>query len=741
MARAAWLALCLVACTRPAANGSAPASKPTVPPTVSTNAVASVPSPEDRWVEALRSEDFREASRRLAELDPEHANRPEVKYARARVFMALGDYKSASPLLDGLEQSLPLLQHEVVRDRAEVCLEAGPFDEAARFFSSRADAASLVKAALAFERAGDTLRARQFLDRVIGKAPSDAEGRAVEAKARCARARIAEALHDAVTAAVDRRWLAVEAAASDEAVEALRAAPSGFLSRLSSEERLTRAKKFAEVGKLQEALAEVDAAASQGATAAAVVHARGWVYYTSRADYRKASELLEQASAQNPKERVRDAFYSARALSRAQDDLHAIERYEALSKRFPGTTFADEASYQAARLRFLAGDWDQAAVAYRAYLAVFKKNGRFETAARYELALTALAAKRPRDAVEPLKKLADSEDDPLERANLRELEGAALGDAGERDRATEKLAAVIADRPLSYSALAAVARITAFGGTVPAPLFRPSNLPRLAPLAVELPSKVALLSRLGLARDAERELATHEDEFISKYAPRGNEALCEAYGTIGAGAERYRVARRIVRGETLDHAPSDATRWAWQCLYPTPYAEIVHSVEQAKGLPLGLLHAMMRQESAFKPDAQSPANAIGLLQLVPDTAERVAREAGLDEGAALLRYPAENVKLGAYYLRKLLETFGGHVVLATAAYNAGPKAVSRWLETGETLPLDVWVARIPYTETRGYVARVVENLARYSYLRDGEPGLPSLPLDLPKGRRAGPDDY
>jgi soluble lytic murein transglycosylase len=99
------------------------------------------------------------------------------------------------------------------------------------------------------------------------------------------------------------------------------------------------------------------------------------------------------------------------------------------------------------------------------------------------------------------------------------------------------------------------------------------------------------------------------------------------------------------------------------------------------------------------------------------------------------------MKLGAHYLHKVLETFDGHIVLAAAAYNAGPKAVSRWLELAEQLPLDVWVARIPFSETRGYVARVVENLARYSYLRDGEAGLPTLPLEIPKGRRAGPEDY
>jgi soluble lytic murein transglycosylase len=149
----------------------------------------------------------------------------------------------------------------------------------------------------------------------------------------------------------------------------------------------------------------------------------------------------------------------------------------------------------------------------------------------------------------------------------------------------------------------------------------------------------------------------------------------------------------------------------------------------------------MRQESAFRSDAVSPANAVGLLQLIPGTAARVASELGVEHRPELLRRPAYNVNLGAYSLGKVLGRFGGHVAIAAAAYNAGPRVVSRWLETGETLPVDVWVARIPYRETRGYVGHVVGNLARYAYLQGGEGAVPRLPLDLPKSLRASADDY
>ena len=158
-------------------------------------------------------------------------------------------------------------------------------------------------------------------------------------------------------------------------------------------------------------------------------------------------------------------------------------------------------------------------------------------------------------------------------------------------------------------------------------------------------------------------------------------------------------------------------------------------------LPQHLLYAVMRQESGFRPDVVSSASAVGLMQLIPPTAERVADALQQDYSENLLRVPRHNIRFGAYYLRRLLDTFSNQVALAAAAYNAGPKAVSHWLGGGEQLDLDVFVARIPYGETRNYVERVVENLARYSYLAGGIDSVAPLALKIPLGLRAGEDAY
>jgi soluble lytic murein transglycosylase len=163
------------------------------------------------------------------------------------------------------------------------------------------------------------------------------------------------------------------------------------------------------------------------------------------------------------------------------------------------------------------------------------------------------------------------------------------------------------------------------------------------------------------------------------------------------------------------------------------------SVKEA--LPPELMYAVMRQESGFRPAVVSPAGAVGLMQLLESTASALATELGIEYSADKLSNPPYNLELSARYLRKLLDMFGGNVALAVAAYNAGPQAVTRWLESAETLELDVFVARIPFDETRGYVERVLGNVARYAYLSGGEAQVPRLELQLEKGLRAPADAY
>ncbi len=133
-----------------------------------------------------------------------------------------------------------------------------------------------------------------------------------------------------------------------------------------------------------------------------------------------------------------------------------------------------------------------------------------------------------------------------------------------------------------------------------------------------------------------------------------------------------------------------------------------------------LAYSIARQESAFNPAAVSPANARGLLQLLPGTAQGVAKRHGISFKADRLTSDAGyNATLGAHYLGEQIDAFGGSYVLTFIAYNAGPKRVPEWIARyGDPRgkPLDEvidWVERIPFPETRNYVQRVLENYQVY----------------------------
>ncbi|HVO02338.1 MAG TPA: lytic transglycosylase domain-containing protein [Candidatus Cybelea sp.] len=128
---------------------------------------------------------------------------------------------------------------------------------------------------------------------------------------------------------------------------------------------------------------------------------------------------------------------------------------------------------------------------------------------------------------------------------------------------------------------------------------------------------------------------------------------------------------------------------------------------------------LIRQESAFNADAVSPAGAMGLMQLMPNTAQQMANQLKIGKfRASSLTDPKLNVTIGRAYLDKLVDRFNGSYLLATAAYNAGPSRVRDWMDTfGDPRQADTdvvdWVESIPFDETRNYVQRVMENLQVY----------------------------
>ena len=193
------------------------------------------------------------------------------------------------------------------------------------------------------------------------------------------------------------------------------------------------------------------------------------------------------------------------------------------------------------------------------------------------------------------------------------------------------------------------------------------------------------------------------------------------------------VAVRAAKIALLRGFPAEA--YAFPALLPK-YSEAGNNAK----LEPALLNALTRQESEFYTGTISPVGARGLMQLMPQTARQVAASAKMKyELARLVSDPSYNVTLGSVFLAQLVSAYGGSYVLTLAAYNAGPGRVAEWIkEFGDPRDKDVdpvdWVERIPFTETRQYVQKILESVQLYRCgFESSKPGF-QLVEDLHRGR-------
>ncbi len=179
---------------------------------------------------------------------------------------------------------------------------------------------------------------------------------------------------------------------------------------------------------------------------------------------------------------------------------------------------------------------------------------------------------------------------------------------------------------------------------------------------------------------------------------------------LAAGAVAGRVGLHRLAIQTV----IDGGRWdALELRFPTAHADIMFPAAAAQGIDPSWVYGVTRQESLFDTNARSPVGALGLMQLMPATAEVTARSVGIAlNGSQQVLRPETNVKLGARYLAQMYQTFGFHRALATASYNAGPGRVRAWLRLRPASPIDVWIELIPFKETRQYV----QNVLLYSHI-------------------------
>jgi soluble lytic murein transglycosylase len=204
-------------------------------------------------------------------------------------------------------------------------------------------------------------------------------------------------------------------------------------------------------------------------------------------------------------------------------------------------------------------------------------------------------------------------------------------------------------------------------------------------------------------------------------ATRRTSAARRAEATARAVARRRRIAVLLGAGiaalllwPILHHAVREIT-------LPLRHEDVIRQQARDKRLDASLIAGVIYAESKFREGRTSDAGAVGLMQITPDTARFIARRSG---GSAFkikdLGDAQVNISYGSYFLRYLLDRYGGNEPLALAAYNAGEGNVDKWIVDARSHNRPLTVAAIPFGETRAYVQRVLQARRDYraNYARD-----------------------
>lgn len=498
---------------------------------------------------------------------------------------------------------------------------------------------------------------------------------------------------------------------------------------LTLSEKVLRGQALLAAGSARGALKELSSVAPPAGSAAEarVELTRAQALFAQGKEPEARAEL-ELAELGPPEVAAEALALEARRRLHGQDNAAARTLFLAVDARYPRSTEADEAGYLAAWLAMQLGDEETAVREFDAFEVKHASSRRrdearwFKAWSLYRLkqyqavrqTLASLGADFPRSALVPQARYWAARAGQLLPAP----------DGGPRLDVAQEYREVAATFAGSFYGLLARERLRELGEEPPAAW--PAGARALAPKTPPSLKLAIELSRAGLLRDASEEV-----QRAVAQVGTADDALTwgHALQSLGEYGAAHALAARYLWGPVYTARQPEAVA----LMYPRAFREAVERACAARGLDPFLAWAIMRRESAFRPDVVSAADARGLMQLIPPTARAIAGELKEDPPDPDELYsPSRNIELGTWYLAALLERMG-HPALCAASYNAGPGAVVGWVSKNGGLPLDEWVEEIPYKETRGYVKQVCADYAVYQelYAQSPEEHL-SLALPTPK---------
>ncbi len=431
-------------------------------------------------------------------------------------------------------------------------------------------------------------------------------------------------------------------------------------------------------------------------------------------------DQLAEISVTDPELDAERIFSIAQAHRGLKLEAELLDDVEQLAKRYPQSSWTSEALFGAGNFYWVNLDRARAAEFYRRSLDI-SADGKNAPTAEWRLAWTAYLDRKP-EAADMLE--AYVRRFPLSSYVQDALYwlGRSYERSGNAEHARNFYLADANRFPLTYFGAKAAERVRPAPDGIGASPVNPADLaltippaPPLPPLdrpvaaaAEERQARARALSDIAFDSSAELE---YRAAYAATRAPwflidAGGAAI--AAGHYGAGMGAVRQAIPQLEARRIADIPSDA----WRAAFPLPYEINLRSAAARNQLDPMLVAGLIRQESAFESKAMSHAGAIGLMQVEPKTALKLARQLKVRYARTRLTDPGYNLQLGSRYLANLIQSFGTPEA-ALAAYNAGEDRVVQWTAGQNYLETAEFVESIPFTETREYVQIVIRNSEVY----------------------------
>jgi soluble lytic murein transglycosylase len=431
-------------------------------------------------------------------------------------------------------------------------------------------------------------------------------------------------------------------------------------------------------------------------------------------------EALSSVALSDPELDAERIFAISQAHRSQKLESEMLDDVDQLTKNFSGSSWAVDGLFATGNYYWVNMDRAHAADFYRRTLDA-GPNGKNSQSAAWRLAWIAYIERKP-EAADMIEAFVRQFPTSSYIQNALYWLGRSYERSGNPERARSFYLAGAARFPLTYFGEKAAGRIrpepegigafpispVEFLSAIPPAPSLPSMNPPLNAKVEERLARAVALSDIAFDGSAELEYravysATHSPKFLVDAAKAAITA-----GHYAAGMAAVRQAFPQLEARRVPEIPVDA----WRAAFPLPYESRVRSEASRNQIDPMLVAGLVRQESAFEPDALSRVGAVGLMQVMPATALKLARQLKVRYARARLTDPGYNLQLGSRYLANLIQDFGTPEA-ALAAYNAGEDRVAQWTAGQNYLEAAEFVESIPFTETREYVQIVIRNAEVY----------------------------